>query len=193
MNMTPEALGGCLSFLQHAEKLKDTLRSAHTSSGRQESTADHTWRLCLMAMVFEREFEGIVFEKLLKLCIIHDLGEAINGDIPAILQQPDHNKAVQERCDLETLLEPLDEPRRTEFLALWDEYEQVSSPEAVIAKGLDKLETLIQHNQGKNPPNFDYLFNLSYGCQYTSNHPLLSAMRHLIDEETRQHAAGSRL
>ena len=188
MNTTPEELVGCISFIQQAEKLKDVLRSAHTSSGRQESTAEHTWRLCLMVMVFEPEFEGLDFAKLLKLCIIHDLGEAINGDTPAIEQQPDQNKSLQERADLITLMEPLDGRRRTEFLALWDEYENVSSPEAIMIKGLDKIETIIQHNQGKNPPNFDYVFNLSYGRQYTSRHPLLAAVRRLIDEDTCSHA-----
>lgn len=188
MNTTTEELVGCISFIQQAEKLKDVLRSAHTSSGRRESTAEHTWRLCLMAMVFEPEFEGVDFAKLLKLCIIHDLGEAISGDIPAIEQQPDQNKSAQERADLITLLKPLDDRRRTEFLALWDEYENASSSEAVMVKGLDKLETLIQHNQGKNPPDFDYVFNLSYGRQYTSRHPLFTAIRQLIDEDTRKNA-----
>lgn len=61
-----------------------------------------------------------------------------------------------------------------------------------MAKGLDKIETIIQHNQGKNPPNFDYIFNLSYGVQYTSKHPLLAAIRQLIDKDTRRRAeAGS--
>ena len=190
--MTDEELVGCISFIQQAERLKDVLRSAHTSSGCQESTAEHTWRLCLMAMVFEGELEGIDFLKLLKICIIHDLGEAISGDVPAIVQQPDQNKSAQERADLMILLEPLDELRRNEFLALWDEYESTSSPEAIMAKGLDKIETIIQHNQGKNPPNFDYIFNLSYGVQYTSKHPLLAAIRQLIDKDTRRRAeAGS--
>ncbi|MEM8805854.1 MAG: HD domain-containing protein [Cyanobacteria bacterium P01_G01_bin.38] len=189
--MKTEELIGCISFIQQAEQLKDVLRSAYTSSGRQESTAAHTWRLCLMAMVFEQDFKGVDFAKLLKICIIHDLGEAISGDIPAIAQRPNQNKAEQERADLITLMEPLDERRRTEFLALWDEYEQASSPEALMVKGLDKLETIIQHNQGKNPPHIDYAFNLSYGNQYTSKHPLLATLRQLIDEDTRRHAEAS--
>lgn len=191
MRMTTQELVGCIAFIQQAEKLKDVLRSAHTSNGRHESTAEHTWRLCLMVMVFEQEFEGIDFLKLLKICMIHDLGEAISGDIPAIHQRPDHNKSEQERLDLITLLEPLDEPRRAEFLALWDEYDMLASPEARIAKGLDKIETIIQHNQGKNPPNFDYAFNLSYGRQYASAHPLVEAVRQLVDADTRGNVGSS--
>ncbi|EOF5292065.1 HD domain-containing protein [Salmonella enterica] len=47
---------GCLAFLQEAEKLKSVLRSAHSSTGRAESTAEHSWRLCLMAMIFVNIF-----------------------------------------------------------------------------------------------------------------------------------------
>jgi putative hydrolase of HD superfamily len=74
---------------------------------------------------------------------------------------------------------------------LWDEYEAASTAEARLAKALDKLETIIQHNQGVNPPTFDYDFNLRYGRQYTDTHPLLAAIRAELDAETarRSHAA----
>jgi len=52
----PARLEGILTFLQTAEQLKDTLRSGRTRQGRVESTAEHSWRLCLMALVFEREW-----------------------------------------------------------------------------------------------------------------------------------------
>nr|WP_312510075.1 HD domain-containing protein [Pseudomonas luteola] len=182
--MTLSELMGTLRFLKDAEMLKDTLRTAYTRSGKQESTAEHTWRLCLMAMVYEDELQGIDFAKLLKICLIHDLGEAISGDIPAVLQRPGLSKSGQERQDLQTLLASLPAERQERFLALWDEYENGSSPEAKFAKGLDKLETILQHNQGLNPPDFDYGFNLNYGRQYTSAHPLLAAIREQLDEET---------
>ena len=95
---------------------------------------------------------------------------------------------MNERADLVSLLSPLDEKRRLEILALWDEYEKVSSIEAQIAKGLDKLETIMQHNQGKNPSDFDYEFNLSYGQPYMDNHPLFSQIREILDAETKMRA-----
>jgi putative hydrolase of HD superfamily len=186
--MIPEDLIGCLEFIKQAEKLKDVIRTAHTSEGRYESTAEHTWRLCLMAVVFENEFKNIDFAKLIKICIIHDLGEAISGDIPAIMQGPSSDKSVNERADLVSLLSPLDERRRLEILELWDEYEKISSIEAQIAKGLDKLETIIQHNQGDNPSDFDYEFNLSYGQSYMDSHPLFSQIREILDAETKKRA-----
>ncbi|WP_106475738.1 HD domain-containing protein [Phytohalomonas tamaricis] len=186
--MDSEKIEGALAFLKEAEKLKDVLRTAYTSSGQRESTAAHTWRLCLMAMVFEEEFADIDFAKLLKICVLHDLGEAINGDIPAIEQDPAKGKSAQEREDLQTLLAPLDAKLQVQFLALWDEYENASSPEARLVKGLDKLETLLQHNQGDNPADFNYAFNLSYGQKYTSTHPLFIEIRQRLDEETRHKA-----
>ena len=82
--MNIDKIKGRLEFLRETEKLKDVLRSAHTSSGRTESTAEHSWRLCLMAIVFEDQLAEPDMLKILKMCVIHDLGKAINGDIPAV-------------------------------------------------------------------------------------------------------------
>ncbi|MEM7260265.1 MAG: VOC family protein, partial [Pseudomonadota bacterium] len=62
-------------------------------------------------------------------------------------------------------------------------------PEAALAKALDKIETLIQHNQGKNPEDFDYRFNLDYGRNYTDALELTQRLRAEIDKETQQHAS----
>ena len=56
------------------------------------------------------------------------------------------------------------------------------------AKALDKLETLMQHNQGDNPADFDYLFNIGYARKFTDAVPLIAEIRKSIDEETRQNA-----
>lgn len=177
---------GRLEFLRAAERLKDVLRSARTSSGRAESTAEHSWRLCLMAMVFEDQLPGLDWLKVLKLCIVHDLGEAIHGDIPATEQAASPGKSERERQDLLALTSGLDASVRNGILSLWDEYEAAASPEAKAVKALDKLETLLQHNQGSNPPDFDYRFNLDYGKRHTDTHPMFRAMRELIDKDTRE-------
>lgn len=190
--MDASELDGVLTFLRSAERLKDTLRTSHTSSGRSESVAEHTWRLCLMAALLRGEFPEVDFSRLVRICIVHDLGEAVGGDIPAVAQVAAAPKAEQERRDLESILAPLPEPLRAEMLSLWDEYEAAATPEARVAKALDKLETILQHNQGRNPPDFDYEFNLGYGQRYTGGHPLIVAFRTALDRETRHRAAGSR-
>ena len=182
--MEDNEINSVLEFLRSAEPLKDTLRSAHTSSGRTESTAEHTWRLCLMALLFEDHYPELDILKLIKICIIHDLGETIGGDIAAVDQVPGENKNEEERKDLEKLTSSLPDNIKDKILTLWDDYDKVSSPEAQLAKAFDKLETILQHTQGKNPPDFDYDFNLSYGKQYTDFDDLTKRIRFFIDQHT---------
>jgi putative hydrolases of HD superfamily len=181
-------LDGILTFLRTAERLKSTPRSGWTTSGERESVAAHTWRLSLMAAVLSDRFPGVDLARLLKICLIHDLGEALHGDVPAPLQSAEASKAIREREDLQSVLAPLPERQREELTALWDEYEAASTPEAQLAKGLDKLETILQHTQGLNPTDFDYRFNLTYGQAYTAAHPILSALRTRLDEATEARA-----
>ena len=182
--MRADDIEGVLTFLRAAERLKTVMRSGWTSDGQQESVAEHTWRLCLMAMLLYGHIPGIDLARLLKMCLIHDLGEAIGGDVPAPAQKLGKGKADQERSDLLQLIAPLPPALRQEIIELWDEYEAADSPEAKVAKGLDKLETILQHNQGRNPANFDYAFNLEYGLRYTAADPIMSALRQRLDEET---------
>ena len=183
--MKTEQLAGILEFLRGAEALKDTLRQAWTTTGRHESTAEHTWRLCLMVMLFEKEYPDIDFHKVLKICIIHDLGEAISGDIAAVDQVEGVDKSIEERRDLQLLIAPLSEDLQNEILDLWDEYENAATEEARIAKAFDKLETVLQHSQGKLPEDFDFGFNLKYGRKYTDYDDLTTSIRALIDVDTR--------
>lgn len=183
VNLSPEELLGRLEMLRQAEKLKSTLRSGFTSDGQRESVAAHSWRLCLMVMLFADQFPDIDQLKLLKMCVIHDLGEAINGDIPAPLQSL-QSKSVREREDFQQLLKTLTPAVRDQWVELWDDYEHSKSPEAVLAKAFDKLETILQHTQGKNPDNFDYRFNLDYGKHYTQAVPIVARIRKIIDAET---------
>lgn len=174
---------GMLSFLKHAEQLKNTMRQCWTSEGKQESVAEHTWRLCLMVMLFEKEFpSGVDTNKLMKMCLIHDLAELIDGDIPATVI--DLNKAAKERKNLLILLKPLSEEMQKEFVDLFDEYEAATTVESKLSKALDKLETLMQHNTGINPVDFDYSFNLTYGKKYTDNFSFSQEIRKIVDVET---------
>lgn len=183
-DMSADAAARLLGFLRRAERLKDTTRCAWTTQGRHESTAEHSWRLCLLAMLVRPEYPDLDFERVLRMCVVHDLGEALNGDIPAVEQSPGHGKADGERRDLLTLLGDLAGPARDDIVALWDEYDAASTPEARLVKGLDKLETLAQHTQGANPAGFDYRFNLGYGRAQTDADPLLAALRALVDVDT---------
>ena len=88
---------------------------------------------------------------------------------------------------VERVLSLLPPGPREELQSLWREYNENKSAEARLVKALDKAETILQHNQGKNPPDFDYAFNLRYGKPYFETSPLLRTLRALLDQETQAH------
>jgi putative hydrolase of HD superfamily len=187
-------LDGILEFLRGAERLKTTFRSGFTSAGDRESVAEHTWRVGLMALVLAGYFPGVDLARLLAICLVHDLGEALGGDIPApeqarrLAADVAAGKSAQERRDLITLLQPLPAPLANQIAAWWDEYEAAETREARLAKGIDKLETILQHTQGSNPPGFDYRFNLDYGRRHTGDPAVIAALREILDRETERRA-----
>jgi 5'-deoxynucleotidase YfbR-like HD superfamily hydrolase len=187
-------LNGLLEFLRNAERLKTVTRSAFTSTGDVESVAEHSWRLAIMAMLLASEFPDVDATRLIRMCLVHDLGEAIGGDIPAPEQArrraegASEGKSAAERRDLLTLVAPLPQSLHDDIVGLWDEYEAAETPTAKLAKGLDKLETILQHTQGRNPPGFDYRFNLGYGREHTERPPLIATIRDILDRATEERA-----
>ncbi|MGN0476213.1 MAG: HD family hydrolase, partial [Ruminococcus sp.] len=72
-----------LDILNIASRLKDNTRHSWTPKGRRESVAEHSWRLSLFAYFIKDEFPDINIDKVIKMCILHDVGEAFTGDIPS--------------------------------------------------------------------------------------------------------------
>ena len=134
-----------LEILSVAEKLKCVTRHCYTSSGRHESVAEHSWRISLMAMLLEKEFPEADMGKVIRMCLIHDLGEAFTGDIPAFEKTEAHEEA--EARALREWVESLPEPFAAEMAELYAEMEARETVEAKIYKALDGLEALIQHNE----------------------------------------------
>jgi putative hydrolase of HD superfamily len=189
---TTADLAGVVAFLQQGERLKAVTRNAWVSTGQQESVAEHTWRLALMALVLGRHFPGVDLGRVLQILVVHDLGEAIHGDIAAPAQAGLSGKAEQERADLLTLLAPLPAADRAHLQGLWEEYEAAATPEAQMATALDKLKTILPYHQGANPPDFDCAFTLEHGKRCTAGHPVIVALRAMLDAETAARAADTR-
>ena len=99
-----------LDALLIAERLKDTTRHCYTTKGRHESVAEHCWMMSLMGFWIKDEFPEADMYKVLRMCLIHDLGEAFTGDIPAF----DKTKA-DELFDI--LMGTIVAPRREWLLA----------------------------------------------------------------------------
>lgn len=182
-----------LQFFNNIEKLKSVTRHSWTSSGRQESVPDHSWRMAVMALAFADEFPEIDINKVIKLVLIHDLGEAIDGDVPAFLGQPDHKLDIEEKTILK-LTTPLNPQLRAQILALWREYEDYQTLESKLAKALDKLEVVIQHNEADLSTwiEEEYSFNLTYGQKYMDFHKFIKEFRKLVDQQTKEKIAKRR-
>ena len=181
--MEPRAL---LDALHVAERLKDATRHCYTSGGRRESVAEHSWRITLMAYFLRDEFPEADMDKVIRMCLIHDLGECFTGDIPSF-----DKTAADEELE-ETLLygwvASLPEPYRTEMRALYEEMAARETIEAKIYKALDNFEAVIQHNESDLATwtQNEYTLNLTYGEDKATFSPYLTELRRLMREDTEQ-------
>jgi len=144
-------ISSILNILTLAERLKFELRHSYTSNGRQESVAEHTWRMSLMAVLIEPLLKQKVdTSRLLKMIIIHDLVEAEAKDVSAldVLRNPELKvqKAEKEKEAIENLRSVLLEINGQEIYDLFYEFEHKETYEAKVANALDKLEVQLQHN-----------------------------------------------
>ena len=144
-------IASILNVLTLAERLKFELRHSYTSSGRQESVAEHTWRMSLMAVLIEPLLkEKVDVARLLKMIILHDLVEAEAKDISAldVLRNPELKiqKQENEKKAIENLRVVLKETNGDEIYDLFYEFENKETYEAKLANALDKLEVQLQHN-----------------------------------------------
>ena len=134
-----------LNILHVAEKLKDTPRHCTTTQGRTESVAEHSWRVSLMALLLRREFPDVNIDRVVDMCLVHDLGECFTGDIPAFIKT-DSDRNVEDSL-LDQWVSSLPEEVSDDLKALYAEMEAQETKESKIYKALDKLEALIQHNE----------------------------------------------
>ena len=175
-----------LNALHLAERLKDATRHCYTSGGRHESVAEHSWRLALMAYWLRDEFPTLDMDRVLRMCLIHDLGEAFTGDIPTF-----EKSQADERRE-ETLLfawvDSLPAPFRDEMAALYREMAARETPEAKLYKALDNLEAVIQHNESDLATwsENEFALNLVYGYDKAAWSPVLLALRDAVRTETEE-------
>ena len=154
-----------IDFLNIIEKLKCNTRHSWTSSGRAESVAEHSWRLAVMAMLCADEYAELDMNKVIKMCLIHDFGEAVTGDIPAFIKS-EENRSTEKNA-VEQMISTLPCPARDELAALFEEMNLLESDEAKLYKALDNMEALISHNEADISTwiPHEYELNLTYGTK----------------------------
>lgn len=186
--MEPKEL---LKILAVAEKLKCNTRHCYTSSGRHESVAEHSWRIALMAMLIAPEFPEADMDKVIRMCLIHDLGEAFTGDIPTF-DKTDAD-SLQEENLLEGWVQTLPAQTSGEFSELLAEMKVMETPEAKIYKALDKLEAVIQHNESDISTwlPLEYGLQLGYGEENVKFSPFFQLLKAEIDDWTKRKIAES--
>ena len=175
-----------LSILRLAAKLKTTDRHCWTAPDRKESVADHSWRISLMAMLLRPEFPEADMDKVIKMCLIHDVGEAFTGDIPTFWK----TSADEEKEDrlFDSWVATLPEGTREEWISLLAEMEALQTLEAKIYKSLDKMEAVISHNESDISTwlPLEYDLQLTYGAENVAFSPYMTELKAQIDAWTRE-------
>ena len=188
--MTPQEV---FEILHVAERLKCNTRHCDTSTGRRESVAEHSWRLCLFAMLLEQEpeFRSLDTGRVLRMCLIHDLGEAFTGDIPAFSKSAQDEGREQARY--EDWIAQFPPANRAQFQALLAEMTALATPEAKLYKALDKLEAVIQHNEASLDSwlPLEYDLQRTYGQEAVQFSPYLRALKAEIDRWTEEKIAAA--
>ena len=172
-----------LDLMYKMETLKCTPRHSWTSTGRRESVAEHTWRLALMAYFIKDEFPEANAEKVILLCLCHDLGETFTGVIPAF-QKPNADSAAEDAA-VNAWLQSLPAPYCAELTGLFAEMAAQETLEAKLYKALDKMEALIQHNEAdiKTWIPLEYELNFTYGSEAVAFSEYLTQLRAEINRD----------
>ena len=175
-----------LQILSVAEKLKCNTRHCYTSTGRHESVAEHCWMMTMMAFLMKEKFPEADMDKVIRMCIIHDLGEAFTGDIPSFYKTAADEE--KEESLLYNWVRSLPKEKAEEMMALYQEMEQRQTLEAKIYKTIDGLEAVIQHNFSDLStwlPN-EYTLNQTYAQDRVGFSPYLTQLRVEMLQDTLQ-------
>ncbi len=173
-----------LDILHVAERLKDTPRHCTTSKRRTESVAEHSWRVALMALLLRHEFPDVDMDKVVDMCLIHDLGECFTGDIP-VFRKTEADRETEDSM-LASWVSSLPEGQSEDLASLYEEMDAQETQEAKLFKALDKLEAVIQHNESPLDTweEHEYELNRTYAFDAVTFSDWLTTLRSCILDDT---------
>lgn len=170
-------------------RLKRTKRTGWVRRDVQEpeSVADHMYRASIIALT-AAEWEGVDTSKAVKMALVHDLAEAIVGDIApgdGVSKEEKHRREKNAMDEMTSLVCGVQ--AKEEIMTLWEEYEMGSTAEAMLVKDIDKLEMIIQakeyeEDQGMNLQEF---FDSTKGKFTTDTGKLLAEEVHRLRDSQR--------
>lgn len=139
---------GILTFLRVVGNLKRTKRAGWIRSGialeEVESVSDHMYRMSIISMVITNES---IATRATKMSLVHDLAEAIIGDITPHDGVSEEEKHASEKRALLSMVKTIDDKIGNEIVELWEEYENGSSEVAKLVKDIDKFEMILQADE----------------------------------------------
>jgi putative hydrolases of HD superfamily len=143
-----ERLHEQMRFVGEIDRLKGVLRQTMLAeAGRRENSAEHSWHLAMMAVTLgEHAPPGTDIGRVTAMVLLHDLVEIDAGDLFVFAdaaQQARQEEAERAAADRIFALLPADQA--ADFRALWDEFEERRSPEARFARGLDRLQPMLEN------------------------------------------------
>lgn len=138
-------MNNLVDFFAIAEKLECEYRTTRMSDGAQQSVASHSWNMIIVAIALQPHLtRSVNMERVMEMCALHDLPEAIVHDVPLHKQTPDvrAKKYAQESVAVSQLTDLLGNEKIRNVL---DEYEERKSYEARLVKAIDVLDVALQH------------------------------------------------
>jgi len=184
-----ERLDQIITFLKEIEKLKLVEREIYLSNRvRKENNAEHSWHMCMILMLLEKELKDFDLLKTYKMLLIHDLVEIYAGDVCAFDPKKDLvGKGKKEEKAAEKLFSLLPDDLKTELKQLWQEYETKVTKEAKLAQAIDKLSAELQQivSGGKSLKEWKVTHQqvFDYKREYIESHEATKKMMERINEE----------
>lgn len=138
-----ERLDRQIAFLSEADRLKSVLRASRLhDASRFENSAEHSWHVMLYALVLADQAQAEVqIDRVLKMLLLHDLVEIDAGDNPIHGQVDQTAMAQAEAAAADRIFGLLPADQAADFRALWEEFEAATSPDAIFAKSIDRVQT----------------------------------------------------
>lgn len=132
-----------LAFMRETEALKGVLRKTSPMGlDRLENAAEHSWQVCLLALSCqEYANQPVDILRVLKMLLVHDLGEIDVGDTIAYAR----SDAKAERAGIARVLAPMPKEFVDDYLGLWDEFEWGDSADAQYARAIDRVMPILQN------------------------------------------------
>lgn len=137
-----------IDFVREVDRLKNVFRQTLLMDGtRYENDAEHSWHVCLMAMLLHEYATSVELDvlRVIKMLLVHDIVEIEAGDTYCYDEEAHRDKAAREQAAADRLFGLLPEEQGADVRALWEEFEAMQTPESRFAAALDRLQPLL-HN-----------------------------------------------